>query len=505
MDRLDTRELTAAVDAALSRWPTAGLAVAVVRDGELAWTHHHGLADVARGTPVDEDTVFRVGSVTKTLTAVAVMQLWERGLVDLDAPAARYLRAFSLVPARSSFRPATLRHLLTHTAGVRAVRSHADLLRPALGWGAPVGRVPLLAEYYRGGLRIDVEPGTKWAYTNHGFTALGQIVADVTGLPLATYLRDHVLGPLGMEDSDLLRTDRVRPRLATGYEVRPDGLRAVEDLEIVTSAGGGLYSTARDMARYAVALLGGGANEHGRILRPETLALMFQPHHRPDPRVPGVGLGFYPGDVGGHRTVAHDGIWKGFLADLLLAPDDGVGVVALGNTGSFDPRGAPTPAADALLRQLLGVPAETFRTDVPQRPATWGDLCGRYTLGPGPLLDPQPRMVLGSAIEVRVRRGRLTARGRRPIPAVRRGLPLHPDADDPDLFHVDLTAVGPGVVPVAFSRGPDGRVTAMHTGLLGTSYPRVPDRPRRGSQASSYSSSSSSSNSRSSSSSSSSV
>ncbi|WP_418608477.1 hypothetical protein [Georgenia sp. SUBG003] len=151
-------------------------------------------------------------------------------------------------------------------------------------------------------------------------------------------------------------------------------------------------------------------------------------------------------------------------------------MVTLGNTGSFDPRGAPVPAAEALLRLLLDVPEERIRADAPQRPGTWGELCGRYSLGAGPLLDPQPRMVLGSAVEVVVRRGRLTVRGRRPIPAVRRGLPLHPDGKDPDLFRVDLTEIGPGVVPVAFGRGPDGRVTAMHTGLLGTSYPRLRDR-----------------------------
>ncbi|PFG38224.1 CubicO group peptidase (beta-lactamase class C family) [Georgenia soli] len=475
MPRLDTRELTTAVGQVLNRWPTAGLAVAAVRGGELVWSHHHGVADVASGTPVDEDTVFRVGSVTKTLTAVAVMQLWERGVIDLDAPVADYLRAFELVPGRADLRPPTVRHLLTHTAGVRAVRTAPDLLRPVLGWGAPPGRAPSPAEYYRGGLRFDVQPGTKWAYTNHGFTALGQLVEDVKGVPFASYLREHVLDPLGMDSSDVVRSDRVLAHLATGYELRRRGLHPVEDLEVVTAGGGALYSTARDLARYAAALLGGGANGNGRVLRPESLALMFQPHHQPDPRVPGVGLGFYPGTVGGHRTVGHDGIWKGFLADLLLAPDDGVGVVALGNTSSFDPRGAPVPAAEAVLRQLLGVSAAEIRTDVPQRPATWGDLCGRYSLGPGPLLDPQPRMVLGSAVEVLVRRGRLVVRGRRPVPAVRRGLRLHPDGEDPDLFRVDLTEIGPGVVPVAFSRGPDGRVTAMHTGLLGISYPRLPD------------------------------
>jgi CubicO group peptidase (beta-lactamase class C family) len=151
----------------------------------------------AQPPPRRVDTVFRVGSITKTITAIAVMQLWEQGLVDLDAPASDYLRAYRLIPAKAGFRPATLRQLLTHTAAVRAVRNPLDLLRPALGWGTRAGHpVPPLAEYYQGGLRVDVEPGTKWAHSGHGFAPLGQIVEDVTGIPFSRYLRERVFGVL---------------------------------------------------------------------------------------------------------------------------------------------------------------------------------------------------------------------------------------------------------------------------------------------------------------------
>ena len=296
---IDEPALTARVGEVLNRWPVAGLAVGVIRDGSLAWFYGHGVADMRPGTPVGPDTVFRIASVTKTITAVAVMQLQERGLVDLDAPVGRYLRAFRLAPARPGFRPATQRHLLTHTAGVRAVRKPSDLLRPALGWGVPAGQsVPPLAEYYRDGLRIDTEPGTKWAYSNHGFAVLGQIVEDVTGIPLSRYLREHLFGPLGMEHSDLLRSERVQPRLATGYQLGSRGLKAVADREVVPVGAGAVYSTTSDMARYAAALLGGGAGEHGRVVKPETLATMFRPHYQPDPRIPGMGLGFFRGHAG---------------------------------------------------------------------------------------------------------------------------------------------------------------------------------------------------------------
>jgi CubicO group peptidase (beta-lactamase class C family) len=209
-DEIDMRTRVGEV---LNRWPTAGLAVGVVREGSLAWFHGHGVADVATNRPVTENTVFRIASITKTCTAIAVMQLWERGLVDLDAPASDYLRAYRLIPANAGFRLATLRQLLTHTAGVRAVRRRSDLLRPALGWAVPVGRPPPpLADYYRGGLRVDFQPGTRWAYSNHGFATLGQIVEDVSGMPLDRYLRESVFGLLGMESSDLIRSERDRRR-----------------------------------------------------------------------------------------------------------------------------------------------------------------------------------------------------------------------------------------------------------------------------------------------------
>ena len=161
-----------AVDQLLNRRPAVGFAVGVVRDGSLDLFRGHGFADLASGTPVTEETVFRIGSISKTFTAVAVMQLWEQGLVDLDAPANRYLRAYRLIPARPGDRPATLRHLLTHTAGLPEVVRTSDVFRPLFGETVRVGQpVPTLARYYGGALRLAAEPGTRFIYTDHDFTA----------------------------------------------------------------------------------------------------------------------------------------------------------------------------------------------------------------------------------------------------------------------------------------------------------------------------------------------
>src|SRR4249919_1151301 len=116
MPEIDHFEIEGSVDRMLNRWPAVGLAMGVVRDGALVFFSGHGFANIESATPVTEDTVFRIGSITKTFTAIAVMQLEEQNLIDLDAPANDYLRAFKLIPAKASFRHATVRHLLTHTA-----------------------------------------------------------------------------------------------------------------------------------------------------------------------------------------------------------------------------------------------------------------------------------------------------------------------------------------------------------------------------------------------------
>jgi len=460
----DETALRVEIAHALRRWPSAGLAVAVVRDGSLEWFHGHGVADVAAGTPVTEDTVFRLGSIAKTFTAIAVMQLWERGLVDLDAPADGYLRAFRLVPAKASFRQATVRHLLTHTAGIPALRSLADLFRPTLGWGVREGRaVPPLAEYYKRGLRIEVEPGTKWVYGNHGFAALGQIVEDVSGEPFDRYLREHVFGPLGMEDSDLVRTERIRPRLTTGYSLGSRGLRPVADRETATAGASAVHSTTRDMARYVAALLDGGANDHGSVLEPGTLATMFEPHYRPDPRAPGMGLGFFVAEEDGHRTVEHHGILPGFLSEMVVAPDDGFGVLAFTNAGTLSGRGAPVPLVNALVRRLLGL-ASDAPPDVPPHAETWSDVCGWYAPERGALTNLPVTAMLGAGVEVVVHRGRLTMRGLTPVPPMGRGVRLHPDRDDPDVFGIDLSELGLGSMPAVFARDSANRVAALHFG-----------------------------------------
>lgn len=475
MTKVDELDLRARVAEIRNRWPTVGLAVGVVSDGSLEFFCGNGFADIASKAPISEDTVFRIGSITKTFTAIAIMQLWEQGRVGLDAPASQYLRAYRLVPANAGFGPPTVRHLLTHTAGIREVLHPSGLLRLRdLGETVKLGRpVPSLAEYYRGALRYHTEPGTSFMYTNHGFATLGQIVEDVSGRPLASYLREHVFEPLGMANTDLVRSERVRAHLATGYELRSDGARAVVDYEPVTVGGGAAYSTPSDMSRYLAALLGGGANEHGAVLRPATMAAMFQPQYQPDPRIPGMGLAFFRFDLGGHPAVEHDGILPGFDSQILLAPSEGLGVMAFANGAK---RGLHWlgPEIAGLARGLLGIAAPGIRTDLPHHPEIWADLCGWYRFS-AHLTDPA-KFAIGPGAEVLVRHGQLMIRALSPIPGLYRGFLLHPDDDDdPDVFRIELPWLGIGTGRVVFGRRRPGiGTTAIHLDFAPLSFEKQP-------------------------------
>jgi CubicO group peptidase (beta-lactamase class C family) len=466
-DFIDDVGVESRVEEMLNRHPAVGLAFGIVRDGRFEVFVGHGKADIASNTPITDETVFRIASITKTFTALAVMQLWEQGMVDLDAPVAEYLRSFRLVSREIGFRPVTLRHLLTHTAGIGEVANPAGAL--ARGWfGESVGkdhRVPTLAEYYHGALPVLTEPGTRFGYTDHGFATAGQVVEDVSGEPLQVYMRRHIFDPLGMSATDLVRSESVEARLATGYKLGSQGPRPVKHREWVTAAASSVYSTPADMALYLAALLGGGANEHGMVLEPDTLAMMFQPQYQPDPRLPGIGLSFFRVDLAGHRGVEHQGILPGFNSQIFLAPDDGVGLMAFTN-GS---RGAMLwlPAElGAMLGDMIGGPDPGVRTDVPHHPEIWPDICGRYRV-PGPLTDVRMRAMLGAGAEVLARGDGLVIRILSPVPDLLRGLELHPDDEkDPYVFRLDLAGFGLGTSKVVFGRRSDDGGMSVHLDLM---------------------------------------
>jgi CubicO group peptidase (beta-lactamase class C family) len=309
------------------------------------------------------------------------------------------------------------------------------------------------------------EPGSFFAYSNHGYATLGQIVEDVSGARLEDYFRARIFDPLGMTDTDLVRSDRIRSTVAKGYVLGSSGPEPIEDRDWIGRGAGGVYSSSRDMARYLAALLGGGTNQHGSILTPPALEMMFANQFQTDPRLPGVGLAFFRADVGGHRIVVHDGILPGFNSSLVLAPEEGVGVFGMTNGANGAMFWLPEEMG-GLLHDLLGLAASPAPSDIPHHPEVWGDLCGRYRL---PAVgDLRGRVVMGGGAQVLVRGGRLLFRLLTPIPTLYRGLPLDPcDVSDPYVFRLDLSRFGMKPVRLIFDRESMSGRRVIHTDLGG--------------------------------------
>jgi CubicO group peptidase (beta-lactamase class C family) len=327
-DRLD-RELPGW----LSRSQVPGAAVALVRDGQVAWTGGYGQADPARRVPVTPETVFQVGSISKSVTAWGVLRLVDKGLLDLDAPVQRYLTRWHL-PA-SSFDPdeITVRRLLNHSAGLSR---H--------GYPGLPPDVPLLSlEESLAALRIIAKPGAGYLYSGGGYTVLQLVIEEITGEAFATYMRREVLDPLGMTHSGFTWRDDLGPA-AIGHN---GWGRPQPTLLFTEKAAAGLFTTAADLARFAAATMPGAQGQPpGRgVLTPATVAEMLTPvalaekvlaadATKAPPQIT-MGLGYFI-DVypdGTEEAWHAGGIAAGWGAVFASLPERGEGIVILTNSG----------------------------------------------------------------------------------------------------------------------------------------------------------------------------
>ena len=322
----DTAELRQDVDGfmakAMADQGIPGAVVAVVQDGRVVLLQGYGVSDQRAGTKPDPArTLFRVGSVSKSFTATAIMQLVEAGKLDLHADVNRYLRDFKIPNAFD--KPITAADLLTHTAGLDVRNSGTAAPSEAL--------VEPLGTYLARELPPRVRPsGLTLAYSNQGYTVLGHLIESISGESFDDYMDRHVLDPLGMMRSSFRFTDSVEKRAATGYELRRGVMlpAPVVHPKIVPAAN--LSTTALDMTRFMIAQLEGSVDGR-RVLADSTLALMHARQFAPDPRMPGVTYGFFETWWRGQRMLLHSGGVHGFIAGYYLWPEQHLGLFVADN------------------------------------------------------------------------------------------------------------------------------------------------------------------------------
>ena len=298
-----------------------GAVFVVVLGDSVVVQRGYGWADVAAGRPMDAaETIVRVGSVSKLVTATAVMQLWERGALDLDTDVNAYLEGVRVPEAFGQ--PVTAHDLLTHTAGFD---------ERLLAAGTPHQPVPLVA-YLRRTLPDRVyPPGLLHSYSNHGYGLLGALVERVSGTSFERYAEEHVFAPLGMTRSTFRQPPPadLRSALATGYARTPGGAVPLPPDYVAFAPAGALYTTGADMARFMAAHLGG--HDADTLLADSTRRMMHARQWTPHPALTGMGYGFFRGTVAGHPSLRHRGGWPGWVAQVILVPDLDLGLFIAAN------------------------------------------------------------------------------------------------------------------------------------------------------------------------------
>ena len=361
----DTRALVRYVDsvatAAVAEHRTAGVSVAVVKNGRTVVAKGYGFADLENDVPATAETVYRIGSVTKQFTSAAIMRLVEQGKVSLDDTLQKFLPNFPTQGNR-----VTVRHLLNHTSGIKSYTSLGPKWQRVNRLDlAPDSLVALFANE-----PFDFKPGDKWLYDNSGYFLLGMIIERVSGKPYGQYLKDELFTPLGLKSTIYCDQAPLIKHHAQGYALRPDTTFInAEPLSMTQPyAAGSLCSTVTDLAAWTLAL------SSGKVVSPASYKQMTTPGTLNDGKPLTYGFGLGIGTLGGHRQVSHNGGINGFISELHHYPDDSLVTVVLTNTGAL----VAVQLERHIARRALGIkdlPAVPIDASALER------LVGEYQLG----------------------------------------------------------------------------------------------------------------------------
>lgn len=315
------------VEAEMRSTGIPGAAFVFVRDGRVVYQRGYGVSDVAAATPADpERTVWPVASVTKTVTALAVLQQVDRGRIALDRDVNASLRRLSVPDG--GFGPLTLRHLLSHTGGLDELpgRQHDGTSRPDL---AAFLRTRLLR--YR-------PPGLLTAYSSYGIALAGMVLEDVSGEAYEDYVHRHIFAPLGMTRSRIMVRRGDEAGVATPYRIEDGRAETMPHEYYVTLSTSSMAASAADMARLLLVHLGDGAVGERRLLSARLAREMRRQQATNHPALPGWSLGFQLDRVNGLGVAEHGGDIGGFSSLFTLVPELGAGFFTVHHGESGDLR-----------------------------------------------------------------------------------------------------------------------------------------------------------------------
>lgn len=359
------KNLAASIDkaaaAAIAAGESPGLQVAVFKDGRPLLVKSYGSANLEQHVPVSNDSVFRVGSVTKQFTAVALLLLAEEGKLSLQDKLSKYYPKF---PRADDI---TLEQMLHHTSGIYNYTSAPGFTNDGMVHRTTDEMVEFIGKLPK---TQDFEPGTNWSYSNSAYFILGGVVEKATGEPLATVLKTRLFVPVGMSHTALDDETELVPGRVRGYSGSAPGkfTNAPFISMSIPGGAGSIRSTADDLAKWNAALFG------GKILKPLSLAAMLTPGRLNDGQTSGTaiakmmavagapgrdtkqeyGYALFVSQEDGHRKINHGGGIYGFSAELAQFPDDRVTVAVLSNAIGKDV--GVSKVADRIERLAIGLP-----------------------------------------------------------------------------------------------------------------------------------------------------
>jgi CubicO group peptidase (beta-lactamase class C family) len=347
-----------------------GFSIAVVKDGETIYAEGFGLRDTQKNLPATPDTLYGIGSITKSFVAIGIMQLVEAGKIKLDDPVSMHIPFELGMPDD----PITIHHLLTHSPGIPSLATSTVAISRGLGLdtGVPLGSA---ADFYRlvNGAQDEIvaRPGERFFYHNAAWRMLGAIIQEKSGVPFHRYVKENIIDPLGMDRTTLSLTafqsdpDHILPHLKVGDEVQASRFPYPNpddnpEFSFITAAGG-ITSSVNEMSRYLNAQIDKGRFAGGHLASKQAFETMQEIHiRRPDGHYGeygyGYGLGITP-DFFGHEMIGHGGSITVSTAYMAFIPDLKAGVVMMGNSSGMD----YATIAESVFANLMGKdPAEAI-------------------------------------------------------------------------------------------------------------------------------------------------
>ncbi|MDY3559040.1 serine hydrolase [Gemmata sp. JC673] len=352
------------------------LSVALVDDQKVVWAAGYGFQDRGRKTPATAETVYRVGSVSKLFTDVAVMQLVEDGKLDIDAPVAKYVPKFK--PSyRDGEKPITLRMLMSHRSGLIREPPTGNYFDPS----EPSLEKTVLS---MNGIGLVYPPSSRMKYSNAAIGVVGYTLQQSQKEQFEKYVQRRVIDPLGMNASSFLPTAGVKKGLADAVMWTYHGKEfPAPTFELGAAPAGCMYSTVLDLAKFQSCLFADGKVADKAFLKPESIKEMLSPQFSENDALRQFGLGFVLGELDGKKRVGHGGAIYGFATEFALLPGEKLGVVVVSSRDSSN--AVVTRIANDLLRLAVaakaGKPLPAIETSEPLKPEETRALVGRYRSG----------------------------------------------------------------------------------------------------------------------------